>query len=286
MTWERRIPFGYRMEKAAIVCEQAEAEVVKLIFTLYLDGSSLKQIAEEMMRRGIRYHQENPEWNKSTVKRILENRRYLGDEVFPGIISEEDFSEAQSLKQRKNVYAPCPIRVAAIQDKLVCNNCGGPLKRTSAGNGKAQWKCLDSQCGNTVRFRDEELGERLERCLRTAAGTPEILCLRRSARQPGLEVLRLENELNAALNRSNEDREYLTCLIYALAAERYKCLSDDTAVYKTMKVYRKAETGDWEALRELLEITVNTVCIGKDRTLSLRLKNGLTITEEGEVREA
>ena len=286
MTWERRIPFGYRMEKAAIVCEKAEAEAVKLIFTLYLDGSSLKQIAEEMMRRGIRYHQENPEWNKSTVKRILENRRYLGDEVFPGIISEEDFFEAQSLKQRKNTYTPCPARIAAMREKLVCNVCGGPLKRMSAGQGKAQWKCLDSRCGNTVRFRDEELGERLECCLRLAARTPEMLCYRQSARRPGLEALRLENELNAAFNRSNEDREYLARLIYLLAAERYKCLSDDTAVYKTIRICRRAEAGDWEALRELLDIAVNAVCIGRNRALALRLKNGLTITEEGEVRKA
>ena len=285
MAWERKIPFGYRMEKGAIVCEQTEAEAVKHIFSLYLNGQSLSQITVEMTRCGPRYHREKAEWNKNMVKRILENRHYQGDELYPGIVTKEIFTLVQDLKERKNVYAPCPPRIAAVQDKLVCESCGGPVKRVPAGNGKAYWKCRDPQCGNSVRFSDEELGEKLECGLRAAARMPLALGSQSAASQP-LSALRLENELNAALNRSGESREYLRSLIYALAAERYRSLPDESASHMTMRCCRKAEDGSWGSLRELLDTAVSTVRIGRSRTLTLCLKNGMTVTEEGEMIEA
>ena len=101
MAWERKIPFGYRMEKGTIVCEQTEAEAVKHIFSLYLNGHSLSQITAEMTRCGPRYHREKAEWNKNMVKRILENQRYLGDDNYPQIISEEEYQRVQWLKAEK-----------------------------------------------------------------------------------------------------------------------------------------------------------------------------------------
>lgn len=286
MAWERKIPFGYRMDNGTIACEMNEAEAVKRIFSLYLNGSSLNRITEEMMHRGLRYHQEKLSWNKSMVKRILENRHYLGDEMYPGIISEETFNRVQSMKQQKNVYAPCPIRIAAMQDKLACELCGSAVKRIPAGQGKAYWKCRNPECDNSVRLHDDELGDKLEKCLRSVAVLPDVRTLQLPSPQRRLKALRTENELNSAFNRSEEHREYLRSLIYTLAAEKYMDLPDDTPAYITSRICREAENGSWEALRKLLDTAVSTVSIGRSRILALRLKNGLIVTEKGEVREA
>ena len=48
MAWQRKIPFGYRLEQGALSCEPAEAETVKRVFSMYLAGDSLKRIAEVM----------------------------------------------------------------------------------------------------------------------------------------------------------------------------------------------------------------------------------------------
>ena len=53
MAWQRKIPFGYRMEQAELVCEKTEAETVKRIYSLCLAGHSLKRIAEAMMEQGV-----------------------------------------------------------------------------------------------------------------------------------------------------------------------------------------------------------------------------------------
>ena len=57
----------------------AEAEVVKRIFREYLEGASCMKIARGLERDGIRTARDNPRWHDSTVRKILENEKYMGD---------------------------------------------------------------------------------------------------------------------------------------------------------------------------------------------------------------
>lgn len=83
MAWQRKIPFGYQVQNGRINCQPEEAKFVRSIFSHYLLGSSYSQIADEMARQGVRYHQHTAQWNKHMVKRILENERYLGMDGYP-----------------------------------------------------------------------------------------------------------------------------------------------------------------------------------------------------------
>ena len=78
MAWQRKTPFGYMIQNGEIIRHPQERGAVRDIFARYLLGESYSQIAGEMERLGIRYHQHTPQWNKHMVKRILENERYLG----------------------------------------------------------------------------------------------------------------------------------------------------------------------------------------------------------------
>ena len=68
MAWQRKIPFGYLIRDGLIQSHPQEADAVRYIFGQYLAGASLLTIAEDMTRRGIRYHQHTAEWNKNMVK--------------------------------------------------------------------------------------------------------------------------------------------------------------------------------------------------------------------------
>ncbi|MBS5655891.1 MAG: recombinase family protein, partial [Firmicutes bacterium] len=91
MAWQRKIPFGYQVQNGRINCQPEEAKFVRSIFSHYLLGSSYSQIADEMARQGVRYHQHNAQWNKHMVKRILENERYLGMDGYPQLVTDEEF---------------------------------------------------------------------------------------------------------------------------------------------------------------------------------------------------
>ena len=58
MAWQRKIPFGYQVQNGRINCHPEEAELVRAIFSRYLLGGSYSQIADEMARQGVRYHQD------------------------------------------------------------------------------------------------------------------------------------------------------------------------------------------------------------------------------------
>lgn len=283
MARQRCIPFGYRMNRASVVKEETEAEAVKQIFSLYLNGHSLSQIAEELTHRRLRYHQDTDRWNKNMVKRILENRRYLGDDCYPQIIGEEEFQRAQQLKTEKNTFAPCPQEIAAVKGRLVCAICGTHLERWSLGKGRTSWKCADPQCRSIVHLGDVDLIGKLERCL-TAVG-----CKAQTAENhppapqaTSLEVLRLENELTSAFNRRDQGADYIRALIFATAAEKYKLLPEGTDSYKTATIRERLEQHGMsiQLMKEIADLLISSITIGESGRLTIKLVNGNSITEE------
>jgi hypothetical protein len=88
MAKNRTIAFGYCMKSGEITTEHKEVYAVATIFDEYLSGKSLLQIARLMENEKIRYSADSDKWNKNMVKRIIENKKYLGNETYPQIIFE------------------------------------------------------------------------------------------------------------------------------------------------------------------------------------------------------
>ena len=60
---------------------------------------------------GVPYS-ENVGWNKNMVKRVLENDKYLGTDIYPQLISEEVF---RAVNERKSAKA---ISLCIVPDEL------------------------------------------------------------------------------------------------------------------------------------------------------------------------
>lgn len=62
--------FGYTNdENGNLIIEPSEAEIVKLIFQLYLDGYSVVGICKELNNRNILSPTGNPNWAKRTIEK-------------------------------------------------------------------------------------------------------------------------------------------------------------------------------------------------------------------------
>jgi hypothetical protein len=97
---QTRIAFGYFREgKHSIILHEGQAAAVKLIFEYYSEGRSIAFIKETFESIGIPSPLNNKKWNKQAIANILSNPHYLGDEVYPTIISKELFDTAQRMKQ-------------------------------------------------------------------------------------------------------------------------------------------------------------------------------------------
>lgn len=70
----RYIPFGYEIIDAEIVIIEREAEVVRNVFSLYVQGNSLKSISDRLNLLPVSYAGDGRQWDKNIVKRILENK--------------------------------------------------------------------------------------------------------------------------------------------------------------------------------------------------------------------
>lgn len=56
-----------------------EAEIVRLIYKLFLDGYSMKNIKNVLESRNFLTSTGNKTWNESLIRSILKNEKYAGD---------------------------------------------------------------------------------------------------------------------------------------------------------------------------------------------------------------
>lgn len=71
---------GYtKDEEGNLVIEPSEAEVVKRIYREYLEGASLLQIGRGLEADGILTGAGKAKWRPETLKKILQNEKYIGD---------------------------------------------------------------------------------------------------------------------------------------------------------------------------------------------------------------
>ena len=117
----RRKCYGYDKDKnGELVVNEEQAEVVKLIFDLYIKGESVGGIINELEDRNIKSPTGKDTWPKRSVETMLSNEKYIGiaavkiggkegqvyklNNSHPAIISKEIFDAVQDEKlKRSNV---------------------------------------------------------------------------------------------------------------------------------------------------------------------------------------
>lgn len=77
--WPNRLPpLGYdKGEDGRLRINKHEAGLVRKIFQAYMDLKSMPQVAFELNKRGVKTKREK-EWTATAVKRILDNKIYIG----------------------------------------------------------------------------------------------------------------------------------------------------------------------------------------------------------------
>lgn len=172
--------YGYQRGSAGvpeIIPEQAE--VVKRIFELYLDGFSVDQIKEYLESHGIKSRKGKSEWGKPVIRDMLRNEKYAGDLLLqktfrpdclskktkknkgelprylvsdnhPAIIDRTTFNAVQmEIARRSSKHKRSSNTLTeqakysgkyALTELLVCGECGCAYRRTGkTKNGKRQY---------------------------------------------------------------------------------------------------------------------------------------------------
>ena len=280
---QRNLPFGYAVQEGQVMPYPTEADAVRGIFETYIQGASYKEIAESFTRLGPRYHAETTVWNKNMVKRILENRQYLG-ERYPALVSPEVFSEAARIQQEKHTGKPASDAVRAILKTAACGVCGAPMRRDTKNTAKGRWYCSGGSCSHVKKLHDTDLIERVSFLLKMTAANPSVVEFADpKGKYVSLDVTRLRNELDREMDKTDFDEAAVTRKILELSAARYAACPDETTKEKSLALkalfeHMACHTDDFDM--KLFTEAVETVLIFPDGSVFLRLKNGQIISNQ------
>jgi len=236
-----RPPFGYKAVavetrsdavKKRLVIEPVEAEIVREVFKLHLEGNGIRAIAAHLNRRGIKYRKNK--FSSSITHAILIREAYVGRHYFnrtnyrsrkikprsewvwfetPTIIDQDVFQTVQNrlALRRPTNTPPRIVNTPTLLTGIVkCSTCGGGMTiRTGKGGKYRYYACNNrinkgsSACGG-LSIRMEHLDELVVRELESRIGQPERI----KALLAGL-IDRHRNRGGEHANRAKELRQQL-----------------------------------------------------------------------------
>ena len=156
-------PFGFNLENGCLI-QNEDAETVRDIYSLFLSGIGMQQIASILNNRD----ENGKHWGRTAITAILKNERYVGDALLQkryttdtlpfkekynngakqqyyikdnhvGLISRDDFKRCQGLlleRGKNNQQASAHLFTHRIQ----CGNCQRYFRHINS-SGKPYWVC-------------------------------------------------------------------------------------------------------------------------------------------------
>lgn len=150
-------PLGYiKKEKSKkLYINEMEADIVRRIFRMYLDGSSVCFICKKFTEENVL----NKRWPTTTVDKILSNKLYIGtveygkrgkeeiqlfENAVPAIIDKTSFDMVQKRKEKNLKNFKRKITYIFMQ-KILCPHChkimGGESSTSRNGTKHTYYKC-------------------------------------------------------------------------------------------------------------------------------------------------
>lgn len=175
-----KMPMGYKRDNDEWIVVPEESEIIRKIYQLYLEGSTLQQIKEYLEKHKIKTATEKKTWATAVIQKILKNEKYKGDSLLqktytedfitgkkgkndgqreryyitnshPAIITAETFDKVQEeMVNRARLVRKEDGTVESSTSKyngkyllgnlLVCGDCGASYRRRTE-RGKVVWRC-------------------------------------------------------------------------------------------------------------------------------------------------
>ena len=173
-------PLGYEVTPdRKYKINEAEAESVRLIFSMYSNGYGYNLICSELNRRGLKTKLGRP-FGKGSIADILRNEKYIGryvwnkrlskksgnrqykpddqiiriDGAFPAIISAEMWNKVQNILQsRKRKPRHNSHYNYLLTGKLVCADCGSAYVGSGYEYGRGKKKNYQYSCNGRLRHK-------------------------------------------------------------------------------------------------------------------------------------
>ena len=283
----RNILYGYCYENGKMIFHPTESEIMKEIFQKYRNGASLLEVAKSLNNRMVEYMVGVYGWNTSRIMRLLSDKRYMGDDKYPALISEEEYNESQAKRTEKNTQKgidrgadifqiPIPIR---------CAKCNAQMRRVV--NRRAtipiRWICQAHTCKTAIGKTAENMCADLMGLLNEMIEKPErVIVPEEKETETSGEIRRLNNEITRMFDGKLIDGEAVRTKMITYASLKYAELDNSVIKAQRLKDIFRATLPLQTFSLELLERTVDEIKMYTDGTLGIVLENGQEIKREVE----
>ena len=260
----RTLPFGYCMQSGSIHVVENEAEIVRMIFASYAEGSSYERLSSGLNSRDIPFSPGKP-WNKNAVARLLKDIRYLGDDTYPPIVTTEEFKDRKTNACGRREHPEIKdIRILAR-----CAACGGPVRRER----KNVWRCPHCMA-EAAHITDKCLMDSTAGLLNTLCESPDMVKFTPAGDAEDQHITGLRDSFAQELDKPDFRVSTARSQAIALTAAQFDALGSED--YETMRIQRllsRAEPRDSLNTVLLRQIT-SAILLRSNGAVGLKLKNG------------
>lgn len=281
---KRNIPFGYCYENGAVSIHDKEAEILKRIFEWYISGLSLLKIAEKLNKEQTEYMPGVYGWNKARLMRIIEDKRYIGNEICPALITSDTYEELQKLKCRRSTqnHTDRTADIFKLNLPVLCPNCGCEMHRRHDPRCKIteRWICEDKKCKTTIVRSDESLLQGIAETLNTVISHPDMIVTAEKHNEPSNDIRRLNIEIAHTLETYNFPKDSLRKKMMECISLKYADIDNEKYISKRLKADFEKSSPLSSYSADLCRRTVKSVVLGADGTVGLTLLNNQKIRKE------
>lgn len=162
--------YGYDLVNHKLVINEAEAQIVRRIYSDYIAGKGVKRIYHELNDEQVPKSGKIGIWSRRCVEYILRNEKYIGDQLYrkrcrtetfpfkskknygevdsyyvedshPAIIDKATFEAAQALRlARRPKNADMISSPVPLSGKIKCAKCGSTFRQINIGETR-YWGC-------------------------------------------------------------------------------------------------------------------------------------------------
>ena len=273
----RTILYGYEMTDGNLVICQSEASVVREVYDRYIAGETFQKIADSLTERGVTYFMDNKVWNKNHIARMIGDKRYVGEEDYPPIITVDINDEALMIKERRSsTKAELPGITKLIKSKLYCSVCGKHYNRKNKWKTREKWFCSGGcKCG--VYLDDKTIFDGIRHAIEKAISQKQTITHQGQASyQPTMEITRRNNEIRRMMEQPKFNFRAVADAIIECASEKYACC--EIVCHAELTEAILAEYIKTTVLAEkLIERSIDKIYVDADGRITLKLISGAII---------
>ena len=165
------VNFGYYRDGAKLKVNPDEAEILVKIFTDYVNGKKVSEIARELNEQGIK--NKGNMFLSTTIHHFLRQEKYTGiykvngqvyDKIYPPIIDKDIYELArQKIEKQKHGNRKKDHAIFLLRNKVFCGYCGRKLyafsTKFASGSSLRYYKCHNTNEHQTIKCSSKAINK-------------------------------------------------------------------------------------------------------------------------------